>query len=115
MPPPQPQQPSVAIPPTPAPSQARVAADKPPSPRRIKPDYPKGARQRGEEGDVTLELDISAAGTVDGVRIVASCGFQELEQAAVQAVQRARFTPARRGPSAVPATARITLTFRLRD
>ena len=102
MPPPQPQQPSVAIPPTPAPSQARVAADRPPSPRRrIKPDYPKGARQRGEEGDVTLEL--------------ASCGFPELEQAAVQAVQRARFTPARRGSSAVPATARITLTFRLKD
>lgn len=115
-PPPQPQLPSVAIPPAPAPSQARVAADKPPSPRRrIKPEYPKGARQRGEEGDVTLELEISAAGTVDGVRIVASCGFHELEQAAVQAVQRARFTPARRGSSAVPATARITLTFRLKD
>jgi len=102
--------------PTPAPSQARVAVDKPPSPhRRIKPEYPKGARQRGEEGDVTLELDISANGTVDGVRIVASCGFAELEQAAVQAVKRARFTPARRGSANVPATVRLTLTFRLKD
>ena len=97
-------------------SQARVAVDKPPSPhRRIKPEYPKGARQRGEEGDVTLELDISEKGTVDGVRIVASCGFAELEQAAVQAVKRARFTPARRGSANVPTTTRLTLTFRLKD
>ena len=90
--------------------------DKPPSPRRrIKPEYPKGARQRGEEGDVTLELDITVDGVVSGMRIVASCGFAELEQAAVQAVKRARFTPARRGSANVPATARLTLTLRLKD
>lgn len=111
---PQPQQPAAT--PAPAPSQARVAVDKPPTPRRrIKPEYPKGARQRGEEGNVTIELDVSSDGTVDGSRIVASCGFKELEQAAIQAVKRARFTPARRGSANVPATARITLTFRLKD
>ena len=115
-PPPLKPQPSVAVPPAPAPSQARIAVDKPPAPRRrIKPEYPRGARERGEEGDVTLELDITATGTVDDVRIIASCGFPELEQAAIQAVRRARFTPARRGSAKVPATARITLTFRLRD
>ena len=54
-------------------------------------------------------------GVVGGVRIVASCGFAELEQAAVQAVKRARFTPARRGSANVPATARLSLTFRLKD
>lgn len=114
-PPPQPQQPSVATPATPAPSQARVAADKPPVPRRrIKPEYPKGARERGEEGDVTLELDISATGTVDGVRVIASCGFAELEQAAIQTVKRARFEPARRGSARVPSSARLTLNFRLK-
>lgn len=115
-PPPEPQQPATAIPAAPAPSQARVTVDKPPSPRRrIKPEYPKGARQRGEEGDVTLELDVSADGTVDDVRVVASCGFAELERAAIQSVKRARFTPARRGTENVPASARITLTFRLKD
>lgn len=116
VPPPQPQPPAVATPAAPAPSQARVAVDKPPAPRRrIKPEYPKGARQRGEEGNVTLELDVSADGTVDDVRVVASCGFAELEQAAIHAVKHARFTPARRGSAAVPATARLTLTFRLKE
>ena len=112
---PQPQQ-SAPAPDVPAPSQARVAADKPPAPRRrIRPEYPQGARQRGEEGDVTLALDISADGTVDGVRIMSSCGFAELEQAAIQAVRRARFSPARRGTRAVPSSASLTLTFRLKD
>ena len=116
VPPPQPQPPAQAAPAAPAPSQARVAVDKPPAPRRrIKPEYPKGARQRGEEGDVTIELDVSSDGTVDGVRIVASCGFAELEQAAIQAVKLARFTPARRGSTNVPSTARLTLTFRLKE
>ena len=115
-PPPQQETPAIAEPVVPAPSQARVATDKPPVPRRrIKPEYPRGARQRGEEGDVTLELDVSADGTVEAVRTVSSCGFPELEQAAVQAVRRARFTPARRGSADVPSTARLTLTFRLKD
>ena len=121
-PPPRPQepsppkpQPSVAVPPAPAPSQARVKVDKQPSPRRrIKPEYPRGARERGEEGDVTLEFEVSAKGTVSDVQIVKSCGFPELEQAAIRAVKQARFEPARRGNSKVPAPARITLTFHLK-
>jgi len=99
----------------PAPSQARVDAVKPPSPmRRIKPDYPRGARERREEGDVTLELGISAEGTVDSVKIVSSCGFAELEAAAVAAARKARFNPARQGGKAIPHSARMTLQFRLK-
>jgi protein TonB len=82
--------------------------------RRIKPDYPRGARERREEGDVTLELGISAEGTVDSVKIVSSCGFAELEAAAVAAAKKARFNPARQGGKAIPHSARITLQFRLK-
>ncbi|MBR0505860.1 MAG: energy transducer TonB [Kiritimatiellae bacterium] len=116
-PPPQPQQPpSVEIPPAPAPSQARVKVDKQPSPRRrIKPEYPKGARQRGEEGIVILELDISAEGTVDHVRVFKSCGFPELDQAAIQAAKRAPFNSARQGSVNVPYTVRLPLDFHLKD
>ena len=107
---------SSAAPSMPAPSQARVEAVKPPSPkRRIKPEYPKGARERREEGDVTLELRVDAQGAVEDVKILASCGFAELEAAAVAAVRKARFAPARQGGRAVPAPARITLRFRLKE
>ena len=102
-------------PPTPAvaPKQARI--DAPPKPlRTIKPDYPKGARQRGEEGDVVLELHVTAQGAVDEVKLVRSSGFGELDSAALRAARTARFTPAKRGRDAVASTARLTLTFTLK-
>ena len=115
--PPRPKQVSVSEPaaaaPAPAPRQARV--DAPPRQRSsIKPDYPKGARQRGEQGDVVLELTINKSGGVDAVSVVGSCGFPELDDAAVAAAKKARFTPAKSGDSAVASTARLKLTFRLK-
>jgi len=96
-----------------APRQARV--DAPPKPQRaIRPDYPRGARQRGEQGDVVLEIKVGADGTVDRVSVVASCGHPELDGAAVRAAKAARFTPAKAGGRSVSSTARLTLTFRLR-
>lgn len=96
-----------------APRQARV--DAPPRPRRsLSPDYPKGARLRGEQGNVTLEIRVSARGTVEGVEVVASSGFRELDAAAEKAVRAARFTPAQSKGRAVPASVRVTLAFRLR-
>lgn len=93
--------------------QARV--DAPPRPKRtIRPDYPKGARLRGEQGDVVLEIRVTAAGTVDRVSIVGSCGFAELDEAAVRAVKEARFVPARSGRESVASTARLTLSFKLK-
>ena len=108
--PPAPAAPAVAAA---APRRARV--DAPPRPRRaIKPDYPNGARQRGEQGDVVLEIGVTAEGTVDDVVIVSSCGFRELDEAAVRAVKTARFTPAKRDRKPVASVARITLTFKLK-
>ena len=96
-----------------APKQAKV--DAPPKPHRaIKPDYPKGSRQRGEQGDVVLEIRVNDVGTVDRVEVVSSCGFPELDEAAVRAAKSARFTPAKSGKRSVASTARLTLTFRLK-
>jgi len=107
IPPPAPPAPAVA------PKQAKV--DAPPKPNKaIKPDYPKGARQRGEQGDVVLEIRVNAAGIVDRVDIVSPSGFSELDEAAVRAARAARFTPAKSGGSAVASTARLTLTFKLK-
>ena len=107
IPPPSPPAPAVA------PKQAKI--DAPPKPHKaIKPDYPKGARQRGEQGDVVLEIRVNAAGIVDRVDVVSPSGFSELDEAAVRAARAARFTPAKSGGSAVASTARLTLTFKLK-
>ena len=96
-----------------APRQARV--DAPPRPKRnIRPDYPKGARQRGEQGDVVLEIRVNAGGTVDEARVVESSGFAELDEAAVRAAKAAKFAPARSGREAVASTARLKLQFKLK-
>ena len=96
-----------------APRQARL--DAPPRPKRnIRPDYPKGARQRGEQGDVILEIRVNAGGTVDDVKVVTSSGFAELDEAAVKAAKAAKFSPARSGHDPVASTARLKLSFKLR-
>ena len=101
------------ISPAPAPRQARV--DAPPRPKRtIRPDYPKGSRQRGEQGDVVLEIRVSERGVVEAVSVVTSSGFAELDAAAVRAARGARFTPAKSAGDAVASKARITLSFKLK-
>ena len=106
-PPPAPPAPAVA------PKQAKV--DAPPKPRKaIRPEYPKGPRQRGEQGDVVLEIRVTESGNVDRVEVVSSCGYAELDEAAVRAAKAARFTPAKSGSRSVASTARLTLTFRLK-
>ena len=111
-PPPPPSAPSA-----PAPSQAKVEVVEPPSPKsRIKkPEYPKGARERREEGEVILILSVNAEGVVVKVEIVESCGFSELEAAAVAVARKARFKPARQGGKAVPGRVRLPIQFKLKD
>ena len=96
-----------------APRQARL--DAPPKPKRnIRPDYPKGARQRGEQGDVILEIRVNAEGSVDDVKVATSSGFTELDEAAVKAAKAAKFSPARSGHDAIASTARLKLQFKLK-
>lgn len=104
---------STPQPSTPQPRQARV--DAPPRPKRaIRPDYPKGSRQRGEQGDVVIEMTVNPQGEVDKAAVVTTSGFPELDEAALRAVRSARFSPARSGSEPVSSTARLTLTFRLK-
>ena len=97
-----------------APRQARI--DAPPRPKKaIRPHYPDGARRRGEQGDVVLEIRVEEDGSVGDVKVVATSGFGELDDAAVRAVRAARFAPARSGDDAVASTARLALSFRIRN
>ena len=74
--------------------------------------YPDAARRGGVEGDVRLELEVSADGEVTGSRVVRSAGngFDEVAQ---KLVRRFRFRPATQGGKAVPATVPWTYKFRL--
>lgn len=96
-----------------APRQAKI--DAPPRPlRSIKPEYPKGARMRGEEGNVVLEIEVDERGRCAAAKVASSSGFPELDMSAVKSVKAARFSPAKSGGHSVSSSARITLTFRLK-
>ena len=81
----------------------------------IRPAYPRSARRRGEEGDVTLDVTVAANGSVESVVVVDGCRSPDLEHAAVDAARRALFDPATVDGTNASAVVRLTLSFRLRD
>jgi protein TonB len=66
-----------------------------------RPTYPNLSRRLGEKGIVLLEILILADGTVGEVRIKESSGYKRLDDTAVKAVKRWRYTPAKRGGEAI--------------
>ncbi len=79
----------------------------------LRPVYPRSSRRRGEEGEVSLEVDVAADGAVADVRVVRSSGVAALDNAALQAMARAKFKPAMHDGLPVCATVTQVVSFRL--
>jgi protein TonB len=77
------------------------------------PAYPAEAREDGVEADVPVEIVVSAAGAVESARVVKRAGHG-LDEAALAAVRRYRFSPANKDGRAVRVRMRWTVQFRLR-
>ncbi len=80
-----------------------------------KPAYPRSARRRGQEGTVLLRVEVLANGRVGEVVVDTSSGYESLDEAAVKAVRRWRFSPARRGSARVNCWVRVPVKFDLKD
>ena len=77
------------------------------------PDYPMLARRRGQEGTVIVRVDVDEKGKPTQVTLQKSSGFPLLDNAAVQAVKRWKFKPAKAAFFAVAATVDVPITFKL--
>lgn len=77
------------------------------------PDYPHSSRLRGEQGRVSLLVQVDMAGRVTEVSVLGSSGFPALDRAAEEAVRRWRFEPATQDGRPVFATATVGITFRI--
>lgn len=77
------------------------------------PDYPGAAQQRGWQGTVLLKVHVLASGLPDHVGLASSSGHESLDDAAVEAVTRWRFTPARRGAQAIDGWVQVPIDFKL--
>ena len=80
-----------------------------------RPEYPRYSRIHGEEGRVVLSVVVHSDGSPGKIEVVRSSGYRRLDRAAVQALQRATFLPARLGGRAIESTKRISFRFQLED
>ena len=79
-----------------------------------KPDYPSRSLALGEEGRVMLRVFVESNGLPSKLEIRTSSGSSRLDQSALDAVQRWKFVPARRGDEAVAAWVVVPIVFNLR-
>ena len=77
------------------------------------PAYPSISRRQREEGRVLLRVRVGADGHAESVEIARSSGHERLDHAALDAVRRWRFVPARRGADAVAAYVNVPIAFTL--
>ncbi|RQU82022.1 energy transducer TonB [Burkholderia cenocepacia] len=81
--------------------------------RNPAPDYPAFAQDQGWEGRVVLRVHVLASGTPDSVEVRTSSGRRLLDSAAVAAVKRWTFVPAKRGDEAVDGWVNVPINFKL--
>jgi len=78
------------------------------------PDYPPAAMRHNESGTVVVEVEVDAAGVPVAVEVGRRSGSRELDRAAVQAVSRWRFEPARDASgNPVPGRLSVPIDFKL--
>lgn len=79
------------------------------------PAYPLTARRRGIEGTVLVRAEVAASGECLRAELKKSSGAEVLDQAALEAVKKWRFVPAKRGSQAVVAWVEVPITFKLEN
>lgn len=78
-----------------------------------KPTYPPASKRLGEQGKVWLRAHVLPNGTTDNVELKQTSGSPRLDAAALEAVKRWRFVPARQGGDAVASWVVIPVSFSL--
>ena len=81
--------------------------------KNIMATYPRISQRRGEEGTVTLSIQILANGKPGHISITQSSGFKRLDQAAIKAAQSADYQPAEQFGRPVESTLVQPITFTL--
>ncbi|MFZ2403707.1 MAG: energy transducer TonB [Methylobacter sp.] len=75
------------------------------------PNYPSVSRRLGEQGLVLLLVQVTADGTAGSVELQTGSGSSRLDQAALEAVKKWRFIPAKRGEQPVSASVTVPVRF----
>jgi protein TonB len=79
------------------------------------PTYPALARRLGEQGNVMLRVYVNPSGDAEQVLVASSSGVTRLDAAAVEAVRRWKFAPAKQGSVSVAAWVLVPINFSLKS
>jgi TonB family protein len=80
---------------------------------QVKPRYPESAKRAGAQGVTTLRVRVLENGRVADVVVEQSAGFRDLDLAAMEAVKKWLFEPARRGKDTVSVWVLLPVKFEL--
>lgn len=80
-----------------------------------KPKYPGIATSRGWEGTVYLLVQVSIEGLSEGVTVQRSSGYESLDDSAIEAVEKWKFLPAKRGNTPVSSSVIVPINFILNN
>jgi len=81
---------------------------------QVRPSYPSSALREGKQGTTMLRVHVLIDGRVGDVIVQQSAGHPDLDQAAIDAVRRWRFDPARRGSEPVAMWVLLPVEFQIR-
>ena len=81
--------------------------------RRVEPDYPVGARSRGEEGTVVVNVNIDERGGILRAWVAAKHAPEALVSAALDAAYQFQFAPGKQRGTPVKCTVAIPFRFHL--
>lgn len=69
----------------------------------------------GWEGRVVLRVEVLADGSAGAVSVAKSSGHEALDDAALEAVRRWKFVPAKRDGAAVNSSVNVPINFNLKN
>lgn len=114
-------------PPTPAQPVAAPAPPAPPAPKPVTPpsagagylhnpapEYPSVAMRRGWEGTVLLRVHVLASGQPGEIQVQKTSGHEQLDDAALAAVKRWSFVPAKQGDVAQDGWVSVPIDFKIK-
>ena len=83
--------------------------------RVVKPKYPRKARTAGWEGTTVLKVRVDPGGRPGLVTVDRTSGFELLDRAAMRAMRRWEFHPARNGDRTVASWVKVPVSFQLKE
>jgi len=97
-----------------APGSSGISKSKVGLGRTIPPIYPRIARESGWEGTVLVRVAVQPDGSPGLIKVRKSSGHEVLDKAAIEAVKKWKFSPAKDGNIPVRSVVEIPINFDLR-